>query len=148
MTLTQQIDENLNQSMKAQDADRTRVLRSIKSALHNASIEAKGELSDEQEIKTLSSEAKKRKEAIELYKKSGREELAESETKELSVIDSYLPEKMSPEELGKIVDEAIAQTGATTPADMGQVMGVVMNKVKGQADGAQVSAMVKSRLSK
>jgi len=147
MTLTQQISEDLNQSMKAQDADKTRVLRSIKAALHNAVIENKEELKPDQEIQILQREAKKRREAIELYEKSGRQELVDSETKELKTIDSYLPEKISAEELGKIVDEAIAQTGAKSPADMGKVMGVVMGKTKGQADGSQVAEMVKNRLS-
>lgn len=147
MTLTQQISDDLSGAMKAQDADKTRVLRSIKAALHNAAIENKGELSNDQEIQTLQREAKKRREAIELYEKSGRQELVDSETKELKTIDSYLPEKMSSEELGKIVDEAIAQTGAKSPADMGKVMGIVMGKTKGQADGSQVAEMVKSKLS-
>jgi len=146
MKLTEKIDGDLNSAMKAQEADKVRTLRTVKSSLHNAAIANKDELSDEQAVQILRQEAKKRKEAIELYKQGGREELASAESKELEIIDAYLPAAMDEAELGKIVDEAIHLSGATSPADMGKVMGVVMGKVKGQADGSHVSAMVKNRL--
>jgi len=140
------IEQNFVQAMKAQDADKTRVLRSLKAALANARIENKSDLNDAQATQVLQKEAKKRKEAIVMYKQAGRGELEKSESDELSVIESFLPQAMPEDELSKIVDEAIKDTGATSPADMGKVMGNVMAQTQGRADGTTVSALVKNKL--
>ena len=144
--LENQIDDDLAKHLKAGDADTVRVLRSMKSAFKNASIEYKGELTDEQLVRTLQQEAKKRREAAELYEKSGRKELASGELAELDIIVKYLPKQLTDDELGKIVDNVIQDTGASTIKDMGMVMGKVIAEVKGQADGSRVSAMVKEKL--
>lgn len=144
--IIEKIDEDLNTSLKNREADKTMVLRSLKAALQNATIENKGEIDENQTLATLQREAKKRKEAIELYEKSGRSELADKEKAELKIIGDYLPKQISDTELEKIVSEAITETGASTIQDMGKVIGAVMSKTKGQADGARVSGMVKSRL--
>lgn len=144
--IIEKIDEDLNISLKNREADKTMVLRSLKAALQNTMIENKGEIDENQTLATLQREAKKRKEAIELYEKSGRSELADKEKAELKIIGEYLPEQISDTELEKIVSEAITETGASTIQDMGKVIGAVMSKTKGQADGARVSGMVKSRL--
>lgn len=144
--IIEKIDEDLNISLKNREADKTMVLRSLKAALQNTMIENKSEIDENQTLATLQREAKKRKEAIELYEKSGRSELADKEKAELKIIGDYLPKQISDTELEKIVSEAITETGASTIQDMGKVIGAVMSKTKGQADGARVSGMVKSRL--
>ena len=144
--IIEKIDEDLNISLKNREADKTMVLRSLKAALQNTTIENKGEIDENQTLATLQREAKKRKEAIELYEKSGRSELADKEKAELKIISEYLPKQISDTELEKIVSVAITETGASTIQDMGKVIGVVMSKTKGQADGARVSGMVKEKL--
>ncbi len=144
--IIEKIDEDLNISLKNHESDKTMVLRSLKAALQNTTIENKGEIDENQTLATLQREAKKRKEAIELYEKSGRSELADKEKAELKIIGEYLPEQISDTQLEKIVSEAITETGASTIQDMGKVIGAVMSKTKGQADGARVSVAVKKHL--
>ena len=145
-SIIEKIDEDINSSLKNKEPDRTMVLRSLKAALQNATIENKGEIDENQTLATLQREAKKRKEAIELYEKSGRNELANREKKELEVISEYLPKQITDEQLEKIVSESITETGASSIQDMGRVIGAVMSKTKGLADGARVSAVVKEKL--
>lgn len=144
--LRDRIAEEMRASMKAREPARTSTLRMLMAAMKNTQVEKGHELDDEEVIEVIAREAKRRRESIEAFEKGGRAELVEKETAELAVLESYLPERLSDEELGALVDEAIAETGASTPKEMGQVMKAVMPKVKGRADGAAVSAMVRARL--
>ena len=148
--LKQKIQEDLKQSMLARDEFRTSAIRMLKSAIQYHEIQKGGagyEATDEDVIEVIGREVKKRNEAIELYKKGGRQELADKEQKELEILKSYLPEQMSEDEIRKLVEEAISQTGAKTPQDMGKVMGTLMPKVKGRADASLVSNIVREFLS-
>ena len=144
-----QLKEELKQSMLAKDSEKTSTLRMIISALGYYEIEKGGagyEATEEDIESVLQKQAKQRRDSIEQFKAGGRDELAEKEEKELQFIESFLPERMGEEEIKKLVDEAVAQTGASSPADMGKVMGALMPKVKGKADGSLVSKLVKEKL--
>ena len=144
-----QLKEELKQSMLARDAEKTSTLRMVISALGYYEIEKGGagyEASEEDIESVLQKQAKQRRDSIEQFKAGGRDELVEKETKELQLIESYLPEQMGEDEVKKLVDEAVAQTGATSAADMGKVMGALMPKVKGKADGSLVSKLVREKL--
>lgn len=144
-----QLKEELKQAMLARDAEKTSTLRMIVSALGYYEIEKGGagyEATEEDIEAVLQKQAKQRRDSIEQFKAGGRDELVEKETNELKLIESYLPQQMSEEEVKKLVDEAVAATGAASPADMGKVMGALMPKVKGKADGSLVSRLVKEKL--
>ncbi|HVT01025.1 MAG TPA: GatB/YqeY domain-containing protein [Patescibacteria group bacterium] len=150
MMLKDKIQEDLKAAMIAKDELRLSTIRMLKSALQYYEIQKGGagyEATDEDVIDVIGREVKKRRESIEMYKKGGRVDAAEKEDKELKILESYLPEQMSEEEVRKLVDEAIAQTGASTQQDMGKVMGALMSKVKGKADGSLVSSIVREKLS-
>jgi len=149
--LIETINNDLKDALKNRDMQALSVLRMIVSALNNEAIalKKKGQgLSQEEEIRVLKREVRKRKDSIEQYKKGGRGELAEKEEKELKILQKYLPEEMSQEEIKKIVEEVISEMGEVLPSQFGKVMGQVMAKVKGKADGAVVSKVVKEVLSK
>lgn len=141
------INQKIQDAMKKGDELRATTLRLLSSELHNAKIDKRGDLTEEEELSIVQKEAKKRKDAIEAYEKAGAEEKAKREEEELSVLEEFLPEQLSDEELDKIVDEAIEATGAKGMSDMSNVIGDVMGKVKGKADGKRVSEIVKSKLS-
>ena len=148
MSLAQQIETDLKASMKARDSETTGTLRMVLAAIKNLRAEAGhgAEVSDEEMLDLLAREAKRRNEAATAYAEAGRDELADKERRELAVLERYLPERLDPDELTAIVDETIAEVGATGPSDVGKVMGAVMPKVKGTADGGQVNALVRERL--
>src|SRR5579862_8048610 len=126
-----QLKEELKQSMLAKDTNKTSTLRMVISALGYYEIEKGGagyEATEEDIEQVLQKQAKQRRDSIEQFKAGGREELAQKESKELELIESYLPEQMGEEEVKKLIEEAIAQTGATNAADMGKVMGALMPK--------------------
>src|SRR3972149_8007091 len=130
--LKDKIQEDLKQAMKARDELRLSVIRMLKSAIQYHEIQKGGagyEATDEDVIEGIGRGVKKRNEAIELYKKGGRQELADKEQKELEILKSYLPEQMSEDEIRKLVEEAISSTGASSMQDMGKVMGTLMPKV-------------------
>ena len=104
-------------------------------------------LTEEQELEVLTQLAKQRKDAIEQYRKAGREDLADQEAQELTIIEEYLPAQLSEAEIEAVIDELIAKTGASSPKDIGKVMGPAMKQLKGKADGAKVQAWVKAKLS-
>jgi uncharacterized protein YqeY len=137
--------------MKNKEKDRLKVLRSLKSKLLEREIsERKGgeaSLSDEQVTEVLMKAAKQRKESIEQFQEGGRDDLVASEEQELQVIESYLPEMLSEEEIRDIARQKIEQLGAENMADMGKVMGAMMSELKGQAEGSLVSKVVKEELS-
>ena len=141
MAVIEQVQDDVKAAMKAGDRERVAALRLILSELQKAEKEG-----DADELAVLRRERKRRHEAATAYREAGRAELAEAEESEAAVIEEYLPAELSDEELAAIVDGAIAETGAESPADMGQVMKAAMAKVDGRADGGRVSGMVKERL--
>ncbi len=147
MSLPQQIDQDMIAAMKEGVAARTAVLRLLKASFKNEQIKLGHELSDDEALKVVQREAKQRKDSITQYQAANRTDLADAEKYELEVIESYLPEQMSEEEIGKIVDSIITETGASGMSEMGVVIGAVMKQVAGRADGTTVSRLVKERLS-
>lgn len=149
MDFQERIDGDIKAAMKARDAARLGVLRMLKSALKNAAIEkggAEARLEDAAAQAVVRKEAKKRQDSIEGFLKGGRQDLAEVEKAELLVLEAYLPAQLSPEELAVLVREAIAESGATTKAQMGLVMKIATEKAAGRADGRALSAAVSAQL--
>jgi uncharacterized protein YqeY len=148
--MQEQIEKDLKEALLAGDKQKAETLRTIKSALQNEAI-AQGArdsgLSDDQIQKILAREAKKRQEAADLYQKGGAADRAEKEMAEKTIIDSYLPEQLSEEEVAKTVDEEIAKAGNPTMQDMGRIIGAVRGRLSGQADGALIAKLVKEKLS-
>lgn len=142
--------QDLKSAMKEKDTSRLQVLRSLKSKILEKEIsERKGNevtLSDEQVHDVLMKAAKQRKDSLSQYLEAGRDDLAKIEEYELQIIESYLPKMLSEDEIKKIANEIINETGASGPSDMGKVMGVLMPKVKGKADGALVNRIVRELL--
>ena len=148
MSLNEKIVSDLTAAMKAKDADRLSTLRMVKANLMNRKIEKGSELTDEEVTKALQSLVKQRRDSIEQYKNAGRTELAEKEAAEIKVIEDYLPQAASAEEIDAAVASAITETGALSMKDMGSVMKAAMAKLAGKsADGKAVSEAVKSKLS-
>ena len=147
MTLIDKISQDLIEALKAHEEVRVSTLRFLIAAIKNAKIAKRADLIDEEVISEIAKDAKKHKESIEAYEKAQRVELAQKEKSELVILQSYLPAQMSEEEIAKIVSDTISEIGASEPSDMGKVMGAVMAKVKGQADGTIVSNVVKDKLS-
>jgi uncharacterized protein YqeY len=148
MSLKQQIISDLTASMKAQNAARTSTLRMVKAAVMNREIEKRSELDDDEMMKLLRSLVKQRRDSVEQYEKGGRQDLADKETSEITVIEAYLPQAASREEIEAAVAGAMAETGATSMKDMGKVMKAVQAALAGKnADGRAVSEVVKAKLS-
>lgn len=148
--LKQKIQDDLKDAMMAKDEAKLSAIRMLKSALQYYEIQKGGagyEATDEDVIDVIGKEIKKRKESIELYEKGNRQELADKEKAEVEVLQNYLPEQMSEDEVKLLVEEAVKQTGASSMQDMGKVMGVLMPKVKGKADTTLVSNLVRQKLS-
>jgi uncharacterized protein len=148
--LEQKIMEQMKEAMKSKDEPRLRSLRAIKAEIIKAKTEpgAGGEVSPEKEIAFLQKMVKQRRDALEIYKTQNRPELAAKEQEEIDVIEKFLPAQLSEEDLKKELSAIIAETGASSPADMGKVMGVATKKFAGRADGKAISAAVKELLSK
>jgi uncharacterized protein YqeY len=147
MSLKDKIISDLTDAMKAKDAGRLSTLRMVKANLMNRQIEKGGELTDEEVTKALQSLVKQRRDSIEQYEKAGRTELAEKEAAEISHIEAYLPQAATPEEIAAAVDIAVAETGASSMKDMGNVMKAAMANLAGKpADGKLVSEAVKRKL--
>lgn len=149
--LKQQLKDELKQAMLAKETTKTSVLRMILSALGYHEIKKGGagyEATDEDVLAVIQKETKQHKDSVEQFKNAGRNDLVEKEEQELKILEKYLPEQMGEEEVRKLVKNAITQTNATTPQDMGKVMGALMSKVKGKADGLLVSKIVKEELGK
>lgn len=142
--LRDDIQKTVNKNLKAGNAMEVKVLRFILSEIKYAEINKKSDLTDEEVIKLLQKEMKKRKEAIEMFKKGGRNDLVNDEEKQLIIINSYIPEQKSSEDLEKIIDEIIASS--SDKSNVGRIIGMVMAKTKGEADGALVASMVKKKL--
>src|SRR5712692_7144688 len=147
MTMRGKIITDLTAAMKAKDATRTSTLRMLKAAIVNRQIEKGGELDEEELMKLLRSQVKQRRDSVEHYQKGGRQDLVDKETAEIAVIEGYLPQAASPEEIDKAVAAAITETGATSMKEMGAVMKAVMLRLAGKnADGRTVSESVKKKL--
>jgi len=148
MSLNQKIVSDLTTAMKAKDADRLSTLRMVKANLMNRQIEKGSELTDEEVTKALQSLVKQRRDSIEQYNKAGRSELADKEAAEITVLEEYLPQAASADEIDAAVSAAVAETGASSMKDMGAVMKAVMSKLAGKsADGKAISEAVKAKLS-
>lgn len=149
--LKQQFRDELTKSMLARDTEKTAIIRLILSGITYYEIQKGGagyEATDEDVIAVLQKEVKQRKDSIEQFSAAGRQDLVDKEQKELDMLQTYLPAQMSEEEIRSLVTEAIAQTAATSLQDIGKVMGALMPKTKGKADGSLVSKIVKEQLSK
>jgi uncharacterized protein YqeY len=146
MSLIAEIEEDLAEAMRERDAERRDALRLILASLRSAEKELMRPLSDEEELQVLQRERKKRLEAAEAFRAAGREQQAEKEEDELDVLEDYMPEPLSEDELEEIVDNVIAEVGATSVRDLGRVMADVMPQVAGRADGSAVSQLVREKL--
>lgn len=147
MSLTDRLSDDLKLAMKARDQLRMDAIRMVKAALLNKEIELKKELDEAEMSRVLLTLVKQRKEAAEQYQKGKREDLADKELKEITIIEAYLPKALSQDEIVKIVEDAIREAGPVTMKDMGKVMKAVMAKLAGQAvDGKQLSDLVRARL--
>jgi len=147
MDLNKQLTDDLKAAMKAGDKSTMETVRSLKSMIREKEIELNRELTEEDQMQVLSSAAKRRKESIESYQEGGRDDLVQQEEAELAVIEKYLPEQMSEDEIRQLVEEVLEETGAETMQDMGTVMGTIMPKVRGKADGSVVQQIVREKLS-
>jgi uncharacterized protein YqeY len=146
MSLIARIEAELKEAMRARDQGRTGALRLTLAALRSSEKELGRPLKDEEELQVLQRERKRRTEAAEAFRAGGREERAAQEESELAVIQEFMPEPIADEELEQIVDDAIAETGATSLRDLGRVMADVMPQVAGRADGSTVSQLVREKL--
>lgn len=146
MSLMDKISQDLKLAMKAGEKNRLDVLRMLKAQIKNVEIDKGRELTEEEEIQVLQSAAKKRKEAIDLYEKGERLELAAKEKEELAVIQAYLPRQLSQEEVDAVVSAVIAEIDASSMKDMGRVMKEAMARLKGKTDGKLVQQIVRSKL--
>jgi len=147
MSLREQVISDLTAAMKAQDAARTSTLRMVKAALMNREIEKGGQVDEDEMVKLLRSLVKQRRDSIEQYEKAGRQDLVDKEAAEVQVIESYLPQAATREEIEAVVIAVVAETGATSIKDMGRVMKAAQSKLAGKnADGRTVSEIVKARL--
>jgi hypothetical protein len=146
MSLVNRIEGDLREAMLARENDRRDALRLILSALRSSEKDIQRPLSEEEELQVLQRERKKRIEAAEAFRDAGREAQAEKEEDELEVLEEYMPEPLSEAQIEEIVDDAIAENGATSLRDMGRVMADVMPQVAGRADGSAVSQIVKEKL--
>jgi|SRR5690625_3686393 len=149
MSLEEQVNTGIKSAMKAKNEPELRGLRAIKSAilLQKTAGGKKAEITEEDETKLLQKLVKQRKDSLEIYREQNRPELAAREEEEIEVIQKFLPEQMGEEQVREKVQEIISQTGATSPSDMGKVMGMAMKQLSGKADGKMISAIAKELLS-
>jgi uncharacterized protein YqeY len=146
VSLIARMEEEVKQAMLARDNERRDTLRLILSSLRSAEKELQRPLHDDEELQVLQRERKRRTEAAEAFRAGGRDEQAEGEERELAVLEEFMPEPLDEEELEEIVDDAIAEVGATSMRDIGRVMADVMPQVAGRADGSAVSQLVREKL--
>jgi uncharacterized protein len=146
VSLIARLEGELERAMKERDAERRDALRLILSSLRSAEKELQRPLHDEEELQVLQRERKKRIEAADAFRAAGRDDRADAEEDELEVLEEFMPEPLSEDELEEIVDDAIAETGATSLRDLGRVMADVMPQIAGRADGSTVSQLVREKL--
>ncbi|WP_404443787.1 GatB/YqeY domain-containing protein [Sutcliffiella horikoshii] len=147
MSLLERLNTDIKQAMKDKDKEKLSVLRMVKSSIQNESIKHGRDLSEEEELTVLSRELKQRKDSLQEFDKAGREDLVHKLQGEIAIVEHYMPEQLSEEDLSAIVQQTIAEVNANSKADMGKVMGALMPKVKGKADGSLVNKLVQQHLS-
>ena len=146
MSIKETLQDDLKKAMRSGDVMRRSVIRMLRSEIHNREIESRSELDDAATIQLLGRQAQQRRDSIEAFEQAERDDLVEKERAELAVIMEYLPEQLTGEELMEIVNSAIEQVGAAGPQDMGKVMGAVMPKVRGRAEGREVNRIASELL--
>lgn len=148
MSLLERLNDDMKQAMKNKEKEKLTVIRMLKAALQNESIQAGHRpLTEDEELTILSREVKQRKDSLHEFEKAGRQDLVSKIQTELTYVNEYMPKQLDEAELSVIVDEAIAETGASAKSDMGKVMAALMPKVKGKADGSLVNRLVQQKLS-
>ena len=146
MSLRQRLDSDLKDAMRKKDAIRRTVLRTILSEIRNAEIASRNELDDLGIQSVITKQAQQRRDSIEAYAAAGRDDLAQQESSELSIISGYLPEQLTEDEVNVVISEVLDQVNAQGLSDMGKVMGILMPKIRGRADGRLVNSIVSARL--
>lgn len=148
MSIKDLLTEDMKQAMKDKESGKLRlsVIRMARANIKNIEIDEKRELNDDEVLAVLMKEVKMRQDSLEEFTKAGREELAEQAKQEIAILRKYLPEQLSDEELKALVEEAVAETGAAGPKDMGKVMAALMPKTRGRADGKRINTMVRELL--
>lgn len=146
MTLQERIESAMRDGMRARDERRTQTLRMAMAAAHNKQIELGRALTDEDYVDVLGRQLKQRRESVDAYRAGGRDAMADNEEAEAAILGEFMPERLTDDEVERIVRDAIAATGAASPADLGKVMGRVVPQTKGRADGKAVSELVKRLL--
>lgn len=147
MSLQEQISAALKDAMRARDEVKMATLRLVLTAIKKREKEARSLLEDQEVISVITAQIKQRRESIEQYRKAGREDLAQTEENELQILQGYMPEQVSEEEISNTLDEIIAEVGAVSMKDMGKVMKAAMARLAGKAEGGAINAMVKEKLS-
>ncbi len=148
MSLLDRLNDDMKQAMKNKEKEKLAVIRMLKASLQNEAIKhGKQQLSEDEELTVLSREVKQRKDSLQEFQNAGRDDLVEKLQAELTYVEIYMPKQLSEEEVSAIVQETVAEVGASSKADMGRVMGAIMPKVKGKADGALVNKLVLHHLS-
>ncbi|EKP94965.1 GatB/YqeY domain-containing protein [Thermaerobacter subterraneus] len=150
MSLKERLEQDMKEAMKAREAGKTRlsVIRMARAAIKNEEIERGHPLSDDEVLQVLAREKRQRQEALEEYRRAGRQDLVEQMEEEIQVLASYLPEPLTEAELALLAEEVIAQVGARGPQDMGKVMGQLMPRIRGRAEGSEASRIVRELLSR
>ncbi|MBB1062786.1 GatB/YqeY domain-containing protein [Limosilactobacillus fastidiosus] len=148
MSLLQDLTSDMVSAMKNRDKETLGVVRMLKAAVQNEQIEQGHDLTSDEEVAVMAREYKQRKESLDEFKQAGRKDLVEKTEAEMKVVEKYMPQQLSEDDVKKIVNETIEQVGASSMKDFGKVMGAVMPKVKGQADGKLVNQTVKDELNK
>lgn len=146
MSLKQRLTDDMKTAMKAGEKERLATIRLINAAIKQKEVDERVEMDDARVLAVLEKMVKQRKDSIEQYDKAGRDDLASVERAEMAIIDGYLPAKMGEAEIRAAIESAVAETGATGPADMGKLMGVLKPRLAGQADMGEVSKLIKQRL--
>ena len=146
MSLMEKLTADMKEAMKQGEKERLSVIRLVRGSVRQAEIDGKKTLSDDEIISVITKEVKMRRDSIEEFERGGRADLVEKTEGEIAILMPYLPEQLSTDEVKKIVEAAVAEVGATTAKDMGKVMGVLMPRVKGRADGKLVNEIVRSLL--
>ncbi|WP_035422058.1 GatB/YqeY domain-containing protein [Shouchella xiaoxiensis] len=147
MTLLERLNLDMKTAMRNKEKDKLSVIRLVKSSLQNEQIKLGRELTEDESITVLNREVKQRKESLHEFKQANREDLASKQESDLSVLEGYMPQQLTEEEVEAIVKETITETSASSKADMGKVMSAIMPKVKGKADGGLVNQLVMKHLS-
>jgi uncharacterized protein YqeY len=146
MSLRQRLEADMKEAMKARDAERRDAIRYVLSVVKNAEIDKRRDLNEDEEVQLLRTQVKQRQDAIEQFRNGGRDDLAEREASQVALIETYLPQQMSDDELAAFVRQGLEETGAQGPKDMGKVMGLLNKRSEGRVDGRRLSAAVRDAL--